>query len=309
LFDILYSAIHLFNGLQKAELPGLIMLTAPRGAARGRESDIVFGYFHTPNLASEAALKQQEWLKKITESFFKSPGTVTSGMRLVIEKLNSDLLTRNLDRSQEGGRTSGSLSLAVLHRGMLFYTSMGTMRSFVITKTESLDSQESEPPTRGLGVSQAIMPKFQQAEIHANDLVIFTPAAPLSWTSASLNGSADLSVEALRRRLANGVGPELTAALFRFVEGNGKALPLNLRFAQSETSTVEPTSQAPAQAPAVMAQNPSEPAAESEPAQAEVKPQPPEIAGMPEETVVEPSAQRAFDEAHAQMTSSSAEVP
>ncbi|MRR30697.1 hypothetical protein EG834_10335, partial [bacterium] len=111
MLDILYSAIHLYNGLQKAELPGLIVLTPPRGAVRGRDTDILFGYFHAPEVTPEAAAKHQDWLRKIAESFYKSPGTVTSGMRLVIEKINSDLLTRNLDRSQEGRRLSGSLSL------------------------------------------------------------------------------------------------------------------------------------------------------------------------------------------------------
>ncbi len=250
MFDILFSAIHLFNGLQRAELPGLIVLAPPRGAARGREQDFIFGYYHAPDSTPESDVKQQEWLKKTVESFYKTPGTVTSGMRQVIEKLNNDLLTRNLDRSKEGARSSASLCLAVLHHGILFYTGLGAIRSFVITRTESLDSQESEPPTRGLGISQAISPKFQQAEIHANDLIIFTPAPPLTWTSGSFVGSAELSIEALRRRLSNGVGPELKAALFRFVEGNGKALPLNMRFAQSETtqpeSSVQPTVKAPA---------------------------------------------------------------
>jgi len=79
-------------------------------------------------------------------------------------------------------------------------------------------------------------------EIKANDLVILSPAAPLSWTAASLAGSAELSVEALRRRLSNQAGPELTACLFRFVEGTGKVLPLNLRFAQAE-APMEPSLQ------------------------------------------------------------------
>jgi len=245
LFDILYSAIHLFNGLQKPDLEGMMVMTPPRGAARGRETDILFGYFYSANPVAEPVEKQQEWLKKIAESFYKSPGTVTSGMRLVIEKINTDLLTRNLDRSREGSRLSGSLSLAVLHHGMLFYTNLGSIRSFVITKTETSDSGENELPIRGLGNSQGISPKFQQVEIQSNDLVIFSPAPPLSWTSASLSGSADLSVEALRRRLSNAAGLELKAVLFRFVEGSGKALPLSMRFAQSESSAVESASQAP----------------------------------------------------------------
>ncbi len=251
MFDILYSAIHLFNGLQKPELPGMLVMTPPRGAARGRETDILFGYFYSANAVAEPVEKQQDWLKKIAESFYKSPGTVTSGMRLVIEKINTDLLTRNLDRSREGSRLSGSLSLAVLHHGMLFYTNIGSIRSFVITKTETTDSGENELSIRGLGISQGISPKFQQVEIHANDLVIFSPAPPLSWTAASLAGSADLSVEALRRRLSNVAGLELKAALFRFVEGNGKALPLAMRFAQGEPSTVETSAQVPTK-PAVI---------------------------------------------------------
>lgn len=239
MLDILYSAIHLINGLQKPELPGLMVLTPPRNSARGREKDLLFGYFYAPNLPAEEYARQEKELTEAAAAFYKSPGTVTSGMRQVIDRLNSELMIRNLDRGQEGNRVSASLSLAVLHHGMLFYTNLGGLRSFVITKKETLDSQESDLASRGLGISQNITPRFQQMEINANDLVILSPAAPLSWSAASLAGSAELSVEALRRRLSNQAGPELKACLFRFVEGTGKALPLNLRFAQSETPTVQ----------------------------------------------------------------------
>jgi hypothetical protein len=155
-------------------------------------------------------------------------------MRLVVEKINAELMLRNLDSSQDVNRVSASLSLGVLHNQMLFYTHIGSMRSFVITSTQTLDSQEIEPGTRGLGISQNITPRFQQVEISANDVLILTPSAPLTWNATSLSGSAGLSVESLRRRLSNQAGPELKAAVFRFVEGTGKMLPVNMRFAQSE---------------------------------------------------------------------------
>lgn len=242
MLDILYSAIHLIKGLQKPELPGLIVLTPPRNSARGRDKDLLYGYLYAPNLPADEYARQEEVLKQAAAQYFKTPGTVTSGMRLVIDKLNSELMIRNLGRGPEGNHISASFSMGVLHHGMLFYTNVGALRSFVITRTETLDSQETELTSRGLGISQNLTPRFQQVEIKANDLVILSPAAPLSWTAASLAGSAELSVEALRRRLSNQAGPELTACLFRFVEGTGKVLPLNLRFAQAE-APMEPSLQ------------------------------------------------------------------
>jgi len=249
LFDILYSAILLSNGLQKSYLPGLIALASPRHSARGREEDLFFGYVHIAGLTSADVGGEDAWLKETAGLFYKTPGTVTAAMRVVIEKMNSELMLRNLEPGQEGTQLQGSLTLGVIHHGQLFFTTMGGMRTFVITTSEVIDSLETEFSSRSLGTSQNITPRFQQVEIHANDLVIISPATPSSWTASSLAGSAGLSVEALRRRLSNQVGSELKAGLFRFVEGTGKVLPLHLRFAPEEGEANKPAAPQPVAIP------------------------------------------------------------
>jgi hypothetical protein len=250
LFDILYSAIHLSNGLQKPQLPGLIALAPSRHPARGREEDLFFGYAHITGLTNAAVGAEDAWLKETAALFYKTPGTVTAAMRVVIEKMNSELMLRNLEPGQEGSQLQSALTLGVVHHGQLFFTTMGGMRTFVITASETIDSLETEFSSRSLGTSQNITPRFQQVEIHANDLVIISPAMPSSWTSSSLAGSAGLSVEALRRRLSNQVGSELKASLFRFVEGSGRVLPLHLRFAPEESEANKPSAPQPATSPA-----------------------------------------------------------
>jgi hypothetical protein len=64
-------------------------------------------------------------------------------MRVVIEKMNSELMLRNLEPGQEGSQLQGALTLGVVHQGQLFFTTMGGMRTFVITTSEVIYSLET----------------------------------------------------------------------------------------------------------------------------------------------------------------------
>lgn len=222
MFDLNVYQINLTSSIEKPALPGVFTFTAQKHAARGRETDKLMGYLRFSEFQAITFDLLQQWLKEAATLFYRTPGTVTAAMRMVIDHLNGQIMDRNLHGNESGApQLVGSLSLAVEHHNLLYYTSLGSTRSFVI-RAQEVEAAEIDPASRGLGVSRTLVPRFQQSELAAGDLILFSANPPASWTAASLAGSTTLAADALRRRLFNQAGPDLQAVVFQFAEGNGR---------------------------------------------------------------------------------------
>lgn len=222
MFDLNYYQINLASGSEKSVLPGIFAFTAPKRAARGRETDKLIGYLKISDSGTLSADILQQWIKEAAAVFYRTPGTVTAAMRMVTDYLNGQIMDRNLHGNETGeSQVVGSLNLAVEHRNLLYFTTLGFTRSFMVHSQEVIVA-ESESAARGLGVSRTLIPRFQQSDLADGDLILFSTNPPASWSPESLAGSTTLTVDALRRRLFNQVGSDLQAGVFQFLEGNGK---------------------------------------------------------------------------------------
>ena len=91
-FDLNILPIHRLNGQELADLPGLLAVTPPRKAARGRDKDNLIVYLM---LSGNATFSGDEIAKQIgnaSEVFYKSPGSLTFALRKATESINSILL-------------------------------------------------------------------------------------------------------------------------------------------------------------------------------------------------------------------------
>lgn len=223
MFDLINYQINIAGGTDAGSLPGVFAFLPAKRAARGRETDKLFGFLKFLDPRSISADLIQQWINAAAARFYQTPGTVTSAMRMVTDYLNNQIMDRNL-RGNEAGKVqaTASLNLAVEHHGFLYHTTLGSTRTFLVQANFVDLIVDNEATGKGLGVSRLFVPRFQQAELTAGDLLLFSTNPPLSWTVTSLAGSTTLSTDALGRRLFNQVGSELQAVVFHFTEGSGK---------------------------------------------------------------------------------------
>lgn len=220
-FDINIFSIQYAQGKDLGDLAGLAALAAPRRAARGRSGDILLMMLLLASEAPFSAGNIRDYLSRQADWYFNTPGTVTNGIRTLVEAINKDLMTRNSRRTREGTRIAGHIQVAVLRRDLLYTTRVGQAQTLILQRESVERSINGDSNRYGLGSSQTISLQYTQTEIQAGDLLVFAPALPEGWSDEAMRNSPQLGPEALKRRFFNLAGDSLTAAVFQFQPGNG----------------------------------------------------------------------------------------
>ena len=218
--DINFYTIHIAENLDRDHLPGFMTMQPPRRTARGRENDLLIALITLKGPASISPESLRSWMEKKCEEYFQTAGTVTLAMRTLVEKFNNDLLQRNLKRAKDGAPMTALLNLAVVKRDQLYLASVGNTRAFYIAADDCSEYRDDEHP-RDLGTNEAPTIKFGQKPIVENDLLLFAPVAPATWTSDAFAGGNALTIDGLSRRLFNQSGADLRAVVMKFLPGKG----------------------------------------------------------------------------------------
>ena len=223
LFDLTLFPLSLDAGQERHELPGLFVATAPRNTARMRSQDnlLLFLSLTTPSgeTASWTATQELEILNRLAETYYKTSGSVTAGLRAVVTRLNDFLLGRNL-RAGQSGQIIGILNLAAIHRSILTLAHGGPTHSFFLDKTRTQHFDDGLG-LRGLGLSRQAVPRFYQSGLSDNDILILCPDPPQAW-SQKLGSTQNLTLDHLRRRMLSDAGVQLQELVAQFAPGKGQ---------------------------------------------------------------------------------------
>lgn len=227
---------------ENSQDPGLIVVPATSKVARGRENNLLIVYFTLSGQTTITPDRLHSWMEQKTALFYKNPGTVTAGMRELIEAVNADLFERNSRPDHQNGQVVIHLQVAVVKRDMLYLATCGAGQSFFVG-AESLFQQNSvDESVRGLGLTQAAPVRFSQSLIVPNDLLVLAAQAPVAWTTELMAGGQSLSIETFSRRLFAIPGSVGQGVMIRFSEGSGKANVLTI--GTTKSTLAEPTAPA-----------------------------------------------------------------
>jgi len=247
-FDLFLFSLHLENNQNQPDLSGLFSATAPRGASRIRSEDLMIMLLSLGSTDSFPAAEQEDLFQSLAKTYFKSTGTVTSGMRTVAEQLNTFLLERNLRSAREGTQIVGMLNLAVFHHESLYLVHVGPTHSYVMTRDQVQEFSDPYTAGRGAGVSRTVSLRYFQEQVQPGDVLLMSATPPAGWTPSALVNSTQLTLDHLRRRLLSYSGPNLEAAVVQLQKGKGQIHRLRLRTSLPVTQS-SPSLQEPAGTP------------------------------------------------------------
>ncbi|HVN53355.1 MAG TPA: hypothetical protein VMT46_03415 [Anaerolineaceae bacterium] len=222
MFDLTLLPIHLVDGIEQAELPGLYAANAPRRPARGRTGDQLLIMLTLLGNAPLSPDGLRQLLDRLTDEFFQTPGAVTSALRTTADSLNQFLLDRNLRNTSTGRQAIGLLNIAVLHGTSLYLCHGGPTHSYLITAESTQHWYDAQTGGRGLGLSRTTPLRYYQAEIQSGDRLLICPEAPSTWAPVGLAGTHSLSLDQLRRRLISLSRASQAAGVIHFQTGTGK---------------------------------------------------------------------------------------
>ena len=122
-FEALAGHLHVAGGrVINAGPPGYLVESAPQQAARGRELDTFFGLVLPGGGRAAPAAFYERMVQVAAEDYFASSGSVTAGMRTLLNNLNDNLYRHNL---QNESRFEAWMLCAVLHGSDVFLARVG----------------------------------------------------------------------------------------------------------------------------------------------------------------------------------------
>lgn len=220
-------------GRDLASAPGVYIATPPRRTARGRDKDRLV--MHLLFEGDEWLGRQQyaELLANLAKSYYQTPGTATSAMRALAERLNVHLLKRNLETTGRERQVIGRLNLVLLRDERLYLAHSGAWHGFLLGGEQFQHFYDPQGAGRGLGASRMTPIRFYQAELKPGTLLVVTPELPGGWNEETLSGEVGLNSTTLARRLLSDAGSDLTALVLEARVGSGEIKLLQLAAAEA----------------------------------------------------------------------------
>jgi len=284
--DLHFLPLVRHEGQDQAELPGLYIAAPPRRPARGRQPDRLAFYLSMEGNAPLPPDQQEQLLKRLAESYYKTPGSVTAALRAVIESLNQYLLDRNLRSASSGRQALALLTLLTLREGRIFLAQCGPVHAYLFSAGGVRHINDPQPARRGLGLGRTAPIYYAQANLSAEDILLVSHQPPAAWNEATFAEIPGQGLESLRRRLLPLAGEDVAAVLVQARPGPGKTFTLRpkpLPVIEGE-SVSTPLEIPPDPAPVIEEPVVAEPTAE---------PPPPEEIALPEPVYQE--AQEIFE--------------
>ncbi len=232
------------KGQLQTDLPGLYLADPPRRAARGRRSDRLVLYFEFLGEMLLGAEQQNRILEDLAQTYYKTPGSVTSAMRKVAEALNGQLLDLNLRSSDSGIQGAGLLSIVSLRRDHLYLTLCGPMHAFVLTASGAQHIYDIDSARRALGIGRTTPIYFSQTSLGQNDTILLTSNPPSGWSPTTLGGLQKYDPQQQRDHLLKLTKIDFTAILLKATPGPGNMQMLKPQPTAPESIPVAPPREA-----------------------------------------------------------------
>lgn len=226
MLDLILLPLYRLNNQELPALPGLLAMTPPHKAARGRENDRLVIYLVLSGQAAFSTAESLQLTSAAASRFFETPGALTSAMRAAAETLNRLLLERNLSPAGRGQHAAGWLVLAVLRAANCTVLQSGPTHVFLLNREGLRHWHDPALSGKGLGLGQTVPYHFSQAELQPGDRLIFSGRPPEVWEQALAEDRSPASLEAVRRRLFTRAQGDLNAVLIQAQEGTGSLIVL-----------------------------------------------------------------------------------
>ncbi len=236
--DITLSPIYRINAQEHPAMPGLLVLTPPRTAARGREQDRLIAYLLLTGNSTFTTTEYMQIAENAAKVFYATSGSLTNALRVATESINKALLDRNMDSSNRGQYALGWLTIAAVRETQCTFLLSGPMHVYHFGQTETRHVFEPNVSGKGLGMSQTTSIHYAQVTMQAGDRLLFCGKVPGAWDSTltnTLNDPSPSSLEAMRRRLTSLTSEDLNAVLIQATNGTGSATLLNGKSEIKET--------------------------------------------------------------------------
>lgn len=226
MFELYYLPVHIEFGQEQPDLPGMMVRTAPRRAHRSRSQDVLIAMLTPFGGAHPGARVLESMLDEAVDLYYKSRGSVTSGLRSAAEHLNHLFLKYNaaLQGNHRDGQIFAHLNLAALREDVLYIAQVGSTSTYILRPNQMQRFQGEPARGRGLGISRTAPIRYYQGKVEPESLLLVCTDSPAAWSEETLTRGNTLTVNLLRRRIVSTAEGDLQACIVQFKKAEQTAV-------------------------------------------------------------------------------------
>lgn len=205
--------------------------------ARQRKNERLFLHLDLQGSRILPPEKHALLLQRLSEVYYKTPGTTTGALRAVAESLNQFLFERNARIQSEEEHTIGYLTQIVLHAERLTIAQSGTSHIYWINSRDVEHLYDPDLAGTGLGSAKVAKIRFVQGQIQDGDILLICKQPPPHWRTSFLASLHGLEPDSLSQKLP----PEsdVEAWALQFKAGSGKVFQLAVKPQPTSASKTE----------------------------------------------------------------------
>jgi hypothetical protein len=202
-------------------IPSIHTARAPRRPARGRKADrlVIFLLFEGEHSFSRERI--QQLMETMEKAYYKTSGSVTSAMRVLVEDLNELILNYNLRQTGSSQQTIATLSIIVARGEHLYLSQSGPSHAFLLTAGNLEHIHDPQTAGRGLGVSRNPPVKFFQTDMSDGMLLLLISRVPKGWKASTLEDAFGLPLKNLHRRFLDEAEESFRGLMLETTIGQG----------------------------------------------------------------------------------------
>lgn len=166
--EAVVGELHIVGGKRQDMTPPTAVITAPKRAARGRAGDMLC---LLAELRGPEPLPYEDLIERVSEVYWRTPGTITSALRAALAAVNDWLMDRNV-KADVNDRHRAGVSCAVLRGAEVIIAQVGPAAAYVAHygQVERFPASDMVPPA--MGVTRSVEIRFSQSQLNPGDMLL-----------------------------------------------------------------------------------------------------------------------------------------
>jgi hypothetical protein len=221
MFDLFFTPISIIKSTIHPDTPGLLVTNLPKRYVRGREEEQLILFLTLSGQNTPKADTTRALLEKAAATYYQTPGSATSALRIAIQLINASLCERNARGSSAAMKLYGQITAVSLRGFRVVAAQAGMSHALTLTDHGCEHYTPLNPEVSQLGIRDIPELSFFQVEVGDSSRLLLADQDSPDWEPLCRPYSAVVSLDAIQNKVLSQLPSQFEGALIRLKLGSG----------------------------------------------------------------------------------------
>lgn len=221
MFDLFFTPISIIKSTIHVGTPGLLVTGLPKRYVRGREEEQLILFLTLSGQNTPIAETTKVLLEKAAATYYQTPGSATSALRIAIQIINTSLCERNARGTSAAMKLYGQITAVSLRGFRVVAAQAGMTHALTLTDHGCEHYTPLNPEATQLGMREIPELSFFQAEVGDSSRMLLADQESPDWEPLCRPYSPVVSLEVVQNKVLTQLPSQFEGALIRLKLGSG----------------------------------------------------------------------------------------